>query len=59
MFKNIGNILKFGEGKKIKKYEEIVSAVSNLEKEISLLTDRLQRLRILNRDMRTARNWRI
>ncbi|GAG75154.1 unnamed protein product [marine sediment metagenome] len=39
MFKNIGNILKFGEGKKIKKYEEIVSAVSNLEKEISLLTD--------------------
>ncbi|NQT66958.1 MAG: preprotein translocase subunit SecA [Actinobacteria bacterium] len=39
MFKNIGNILKFGEGKKIKKYEEIVSAVSNFEKDISLLTD--------------------
>ena len=39
MFKNIGNILKFGEGKKIKKYEEIVSAVSNLEKDISPLTD--------------------
>ncbi|MBE3092144.1 MAG: preprotein translocase subunit SecA [Chloroflexi bacterium] len=39
MFKNIGNILKFGEGKKIKKYEEIVSAVSNLEKDISSLTD--------------------
>jgi len=38
MFKNIGNILKFGEGKKIKKYEEIVSAVSNFEKDISLLT---------------------
>ncbi|PIU29472.1 MAG: preprotein translocase subunit SecA [Candidatus Hydromicrobium americanum] len=39
MFKNIGNILKFGEGKKIKKYEEIVNAVSNLEKDISSLTD--------------------
>ena len=39
MFKNIGNILKFGEGKKIKKYEEIVNAVSNLEKDISPLTD--------------------
>ncbi|GAH94895.1 unnamed protein product, partial [marine sediment metagenome] len=39
MFKNIGNILKFGEGKKIKKYEEIVSAVSNLEKDINPLTD--------------------
>lgn len=39
MFEKIGNILKFGEGKKIKKYEEIVSAVNNLEKDISLLTD--------------------
>ncbi|MBU4313714.1 MAG: preprotein translocase subunit SecA [Actinobacteria bacterium] len=39
MFKNIGNILKFGEGKKIKKYEETVSAVSNLEKDISSFTD--------------------
>ena len=39
MFKNIGNILKFGEGKKIKKYEEIVSAVSNLEKDIRPITD--------------------
>lgn len=39
MFKNIGKILKFGEGKKIKKYEEIVSAVSNLEKDIGPFTD--------------------
>ncbi len=39
MFKKIGNILKFGEGKKLKKYEEIVSAVGNLEKDISMLTD--------------------
>ena len=39
MFKKIGNILKFGQGKKLKKYEEIVSAVGNLEKDISLLTD--------------------
>ncbi len=39
MFEKIGNILKFGEGKKIKKYEEIVSVVNNLEKDISSLTD--------------------
>jgi preprotein translocase subunit SecA len=39
MFGKIGNVLKFGEGKKIKKYEEIVSAVNNLEKDISSLTD--------------------
>lgn len=39
MFKKIGNILKFGQGRKLKKYEEIVSAVGNLEKDISPLTD--------------------
>jgi len=39
MFKKLGNILKFGEGKRLKKYEELVSAVGNFEKEISLLTD--------------------
>jgi len=39
MFKKIGNILKFGEGKRIKKYEERVSAVGSLEKDISPLTD--------------------
>ncbi|HEY4695602.1 MAG TPA: preprotein translocase subunit SecA [Candidatus Hydromicrobium sp.] len=39
MLGKIGNILKFGEGKRVKRYEEIVNAVNNLEKDISLLTD--------------------
>jgi preprotein translocase subunit SecA len=39
MLGKIGNILKFGEGKRIKKYEEVLSAVNNLEKDISALTD--------------------
>jgi preprotein translocase subunit SecA len=39
MFKKIGNILKFGEGKRLKKYEETVSVVASLEKDVSLLTD--------------------
>ena len=39
MFKKLGNILKFGEGKRLKKYEDMVSTVGDLEKDISLLTD--------------------
>src|SRR4030066_1404474 len=39
MVGKIGNILKFGEGKRIKKYEEVLSAVNDLEKDISALTD--------------------
>ncbi len=39
MFEKIGNILKAGEGKKLKKYNGIINAVNNLEKEISALTD--------------------
>jgi preprotein translocase subunit SecA len=39
MFEKIGNILKIGEGKKLKKYDEIVNAVNDLEKEINALTD--------------------
>src|SRR4030066_1426874 len=39
MLGKIGNILKFGEGKRIKKYEEVLSAVNDLEKDISALTD--------------------
>jgi len=39
MFGKIGSILKFGEGKKVKKYNEIISAVNNLEKDISALSD--------------------
>ena len=39
MLGKIGNILKFGEGKRIKKYEEVLSAVNDLEKDISVLTD--------------------
>src|SRR4030043_2153895 len=39
MFKKIGNVLKFGAGKKLKKYEETVKAVNDLEKDISVLTD--------------------
>jgi len=39
MFKKIGNILKIGEGKRLKKYDEMIGAVGNLEKEISTLSD--------------------
>lgn len=39
MLGKIGNILKFGEGKRIKKYEEVLSTVNDLEKDISVLTD--------------------
>jgi preprotein translocase subunit SecA len=39
MFKKIGNVLKFGAGKKLKKYEETVKAVNDLEKDISAFTD--------------------
>jgi len=39
MFEKIGNVLKFGAGKKLKKYEEIVKIVNDLEKDISALTD--------------------
>src|SRR4030042_4540532 len=39
MLGKIGNILKFGEGKRIKKYEEVLSAVNDVEKDISVLTD--------------------
>jgi len=39
MFEKIGNMLKFGEGKRVKKYTEIISAVNSFEKEMSLLTD--------------------
>ena len=39
MFGKIGNILKVGQGKIVKRYEEILSAVNNLEKDICALTD--------------------
>jgi preprotein translocase subunit SecA len=39
MFKRIGNILKIGEGKRLKKYEDMVKAVGDLEKGLSTLTD--------------------
>lgn len=39
MFEKIGNILKFGEGKKLKKYTDLVNAVNNLEKDIAPLSD--------------------
>ncbi len=39
MFEKMANILKFGEGKRVKKYSEIINAVNNLEKDISSLPD--------------------
>ncbi|MFA5014155.1 MAG: preprotein translocase subunit SecA [Actinomycetota bacterium] len=39
MFGKIGNILKVGQGKIVKRYEESLSAVNNLEKDIGALTD--------------------
>lgn len=39
MFEKIGNVLKFGEGKKLRKYTDLINAVNNLEKDISALTD--------------------
>lgn len=39
MFNKLGSILKFGEGKKLKKYDGIVAAVNNLENEVKLLSD--------------------
>jgi preprotein translocase subunit SecA len=39
MFGKLGIILKFGEGKKLKKYDSTVAAVNNLEDEIKLLSD--------------------
>ncbi len=39
MFEKLGNLLKFGEGKKLKQYEELVSKVNELEEEISSLPD--------------------
>lgn len=39
MFNKLGSILKFGEGKKLKKYDSIVADVNNLENEIKLLSD--------------------
>jgi len=39
MFGKLGVILKFGEGKKLKKYDNTVAAVNNLEGEIKLLSD--------------------
>lgn len=39
MFNKIGNILKFGEGKTLKRYENIVREVNNLESSIKSLKD--------------------
>ncbi len=39
MLKIIGNIFKFGEGKKLKKYEEIVQRVNGFESDIKILSN--------------------
>jgi preprotein translocase subunit SecA len=39
MFKKIGNILKIGEGRRLKKYEEMVKTIRDQEKGLSALTD--------------------
>jgi preprotein translocase subunit SecA len=39
MFERIGNVLKFGEGKRLKKYDDLIVTINNLEKDISTLTD--------------------
>ncbi|MDD3818450.1 MAG: preprotein translocase subunit SecA [Actinomycetota bacterium] len=39
MFEKIGNVLKFGEGKRLKKYDDLIVAINNLERDISELTD--------------------
>ncbi|MFO7929636.1 MAG: preprotein translocase subunit SecA [Candidatus Humimicrobiaceae bacterium] len=39
MFEKLGNILKFGEGKKLKRYEEMVARVNELEGSIKGLPD--------------------
>ncbi len=39
MFKRFGDILKFGEGKKLKKYDDVVTEINNLEESISSLSD--------------------
>jgi preprotein translocase subunit SecA len=39
MFGKIGNIFKIGEGKRLKKYEGMVRAVGDLEKDLSTLND--------------------
>ena len=39
MFERIGNVLKFGEGKRLKKYDDLIVTINNLEKDISALTD--------------------
>ncbi len=39
MFEKIGNILKFGEGKRLKKYEEIVGIVNSFDRDMGSLTD--------------------
>ncbi len=39
MFEKLGNILKFGEGKKLKRYEELVARVNELEGSIKSLPD--------------------
>ena len=39
MIKRFGDILKFGEGKRLKKYENIVTVINNLEESISSLSD--------------------
>ena len=39
MIKRFGDILKFGEGKRLKKYETIVTVINNLEESISSLSD--------------------
>ncbi len=39
MFKKIGNILKIGEGRRLKKYEEMVKTIRDQEKGLSTLTD--------------------
>ena len=39
MFNKLGNILKFGEGRSLKKYDNIVIGVNNLESEMKSLSD--------------------
>ncbi|MCK5566296.1 MAG: hypothetical protein KAI62_00195, partial [Actinomycetia bacterium] len=39
MFSKLTKLLKAGEGKKLRKYDALITAVNNLEQEISKLSD--------------------
>ncbi len=39
MFKRMGNILRFGEGRREKKYKELISTINSLENDVSSLSD--------------------